>query len=154
MEIEIFYFEGCPHWREALHRIEEVLAEEGGVHEIRLILVETLDDAKKHGFFGSPTVRIDGRDIDPAAWGRIDYGFSCRFYQSADGSVHPLPSKELLRRSVQSRRPLSISEAHDEVLEAIKHQHPHWVTGTMGECPRCVRYEYELADPLALPPEE
>ncbi|VVM05829.1 hypothetical protein MAMC_00816 [Methylacidimicrobium cyclopophantes] len=154
MEIEFFYFEECGHWREALCRIEEVLAEEGGIHAIRLISVESVVEAQRHRVFGSPTVRIDGKDIDPAAWGRIDYGFGCRVYPDADGSLHPAPSKEFLRQALRSHRPISLAEAHEEVLDTIKHQHPEWVTEPIGECARCVRYEYELADPMVSPSEE
>ena len=154
MEIEFFYFESCPHWKEAFRRIEEVLVEEGGIHEVRRIQVETTSEAQKHRFFGSPTIRIDGRDLDPGAWDRMDYGFSCRLYPNADGSIHPVPSKDFLREAIRSHRPISIAEAHGEVLESIKHQHPEWSAGPIEECARCVRYEYELADPLMPPPEE
>ncbi len=154
MEIELFYFESCPHWTDALRRVEEVLVEEGGIHELRLIPVRTVAEAQRHRFFGSPTIRIGERDIDPAAWGRMDYGFGCRLYPDADGSILPVPSKELVRQALRSHRPLSLAEAHDEVLNSIKHQHPQWVAGPMEECSRCVRYEYELAEPLVVPLEE
>lgn len=154
MEIEFLYFESCPHWREALARVEEVLVEERGIHEIRLIPVETLAEAQRHRFFGSPTLRLDGQDMDPAGWGRLDYGLGCRVYPKADGSIHPVPPKELIQQALRAHRPISIAEAHDEVLESIKHQHPEWVTGPLDGCARCVLYEYELADPLVPPREE
>ncbi|CAB4242525.1 Alkylmercury lyase (modular protein) [Methylacidimicrobium sp. AP8] len=154
MQIELFYFDSCPHWTAALRHVEEVLVEEGGIHEIRLIPIRTLADAQRHRFFGSPTIRIEDRDIDPAAWGRLDYGFGCRLYPRADGSIHPIPSKEFLRQAFRLHRPLSIAEAHGEVLESIRRQHPEWAAESMAECSRCVRYEYELADPLGSPSEE
>jgi len=40
------------------------------------ITVETEDDVKKYGFFGSPTVRINGLDIDPTVRQVKDFGFT------------------------------------------------------------------------------
>ena len=48
--------------------------------EVEEIEIRDHDDARRAEFLGSPTVRIDGRDIDPGARGRTDYGFGCRRY--------------------------------------------------------------------------
>jgi hypothetical protein len=44
--------------------------------ELRRIVIETEDDAERHRFIGSPSVRIAGQDVDPAARSITQYGFS------------------------------------------------------------------------------
>jgi len=46
----------------------------------------------------------------------------------------------------ENERAHDIERAHETVIESLKSQHPDWVD-EQGECPRCVAYEYELADP-------
>jgi hypothetical protein len=43
------------------------------------------DEAQHERFLGSPTIRVDGRDIDPGAAERTDYGLKCRIYQTDTG---------------------------------------------------------------------
>jgi hypothetical protein len=45
--------------------------------------IQDVEQAVRLRFFGSPTVRINGQDIDPAKRSGTDYSFSCRLY---DGS--------------------------------------------------------------------
>jgi len=155
MRIELLYFKGCPTWGPTLERLSQVLAEERIAQQVDVIEISTQADAERHKFLGSPTVRLDGRDIDSAVWQRTDYGFGCRIYQEAGTVVSGVPSKEMIRRAVRAAagQPGSIEQAQEEVLDAIKRQHPGWV-GPGGECPRCVSYEYELADASAQPKEE
>ena len=51
-----------------------------------------------------------------------------------------------LGRHYQTESAHDIERAHETVIESLKSQHPDWVD-EQGECPRCVAYEYELADP-------
>jgi hypothetical protein len=41
--------------------------------------------AKRERFLGSPTLRIDGRDVEPGAERRTDFGLKCRLYRSDNG---------------------------------------------------------------------
>lgn len=81
MNIELQYFEGCPHWKVADGRLGP-LAEALGI-EIDYRPVNTAEEAVIAGFRGSPTILIDGRD--PFASGDEPAGLSCRLYQTPDG---------------------------------------------------------------------
>jgi hypothetical protein len=57
-----------------------------GVSEpVRVWVLSNPDEAQRERFLGSPTVRVNGRDVDPTAHTRRDYGLSCRLYASPDG---------------------------------------------------------------------
>ena len=83
--IEILYFEGCPNHERARGLVERIAAEVGVEPEIDLVEVPDLDAATKLRFLGSPTVRVDGRDVEPGADERRDFVFSCRVYRSEEG---------------------------------------------------------------------
>jgi hypothetical protein len=78
--IEVLYFAGCPNRAPFVARLAELLAELGVTEPVREIAVESPAGAEEHRFLGSPTLRIDGRDIDPAAATRTDYALACRLY--------------------------------------------------------------------------
>jgi len=103
VRIDFLYWEGCPSHEEALHRLRAVLAEEGIAAEVRVIHVGTEELARALAFPGSPTIRVEGRDVQPhtaAADGRL----TCRLYFLDDGRPSPLPSAEMLRRAVRAAR--------------------------------------------------
>jgi hypothetical protein len=81
MTIEILYFEGCPNADPAFARVREVVRTLGLEAEIREIVVEDEADALRQRFLGSPSVRVDGVDIEPAARGRTDYTMN-RLYEA------------------------------------------------------------------------
>lgn len=83
--IEILYFDGCPHALAAIHLARAVVAEADAAVDVREVCVETEDDALRLSFLGSPTVRVDGRDVDPEAEGREDFGLQCRVYAVGSG---------------------------------------------------------------------
>ncbi len=96
--IELLYFEGCPHVEPTLSLANEVLNELGLSTEIREVAVRTPEDAEQLRFLGSPSVRVDGKDIEPGTDGRTDYALSCRIYGDSG-----LPPKELLVAALQAR---------------------------------------------------
>ena len=67
-----------------------------------LTRVEIEDDeqARRERFPGSPTIRIDGRDIVPPGEGE-PYSLTCRVYRTRDGRVSPVPDPEDLRDAVR-----------------------------------------------------
>ena len=87
MKVEVLYFEGCPSYAQLLPRLRELLASEGIDEEVEIRRVETRQDAERERFLGSPTVRIDGEDVDPSAKDRDDFGLKCRLYRTDDGLV-------------------------------------------------------------------
>jgi len=96
MKVEIFYFEGCPNHLPTLERIKEVLQEEHCDAEVREVLVPDLQTAQRVEFLGSPTVRVNGIDIELNAQERKSFGLMCRTYSEG------IPARELIRAAVRS----------------------------------------------------
>lgn len=104
MSVEVLYFDGCPSPERLLRRLREIVAEAGGdPDQIALRRVDTLEDAVKQRFLGSPTVRVDGRDVDPTADARHDFGLKCRLYHDERGQS-PLPPEPWIRRALEPER--------------------------------------------------
>lgn len=99
MRVELLYFEGCPSYEALFPELRELLAGEGIEDGIELRAVETIEDAERERFLGSPTVRIDGRDVEPSADERGDYGLKCRLYRSAEGTSG-LPPRQLISTAI------------------------------------------------------
>jgi hypothetical protein len=96
MRIELLYVRGCPHHDETLALVKRVVEEERIVAGIEEIEVADAAQAKALGFLGSPSVRIDGWDIEPGARERGDFGLSCRVYANGAG-FSGIPPRELIR---------------------------------------------------------
>ena len=78
--IEVFYFGGCPHYAPALALVRKIVAELGLVAEILEVRIETPEQAIEARFLGSPSIRVNGMDIEPEARGSEDFAFGCRVY--------------------------------------------------------------------------
>jgi hypothetical protein len=85
MKVELLYFDGCPSYERLLPRLRELVAQADPEAQVELRRVETIEEAERERFLGSPTVRVDGRDVDPGASERDDFGIKCRLYRTADG---------------------------------------------------------------------
>lgn len=99
-KIEFFFWEDCPSHPQALQLVQEVMAEVGIQVPIEKIEVLTDKDAARLEFPGSPTIRVDGVDIDPAGAAQMGTALTCRIYILEDGRYSPVPSKEMLRRAL------------------------------------------------------
>jgi hypothetical protein len=84
MRVELLYFDGCPNWTVVNDRLTEALRAVGRT-DIPVVRrkVETVEDAEKVRFIGSPTVRVNG--ADPFATGDEPVGLACRVYLTPDG---------------------------------------------------------------------
>ena len=91
MRVELLYFDGCPSYAELLPRLRDLLASEGIHQEIELRRVESPEEAERERFLGSPTVRIDDKDIERSANERHDFGLKCRLYRTDEGLVRRPP---------------------------------------------------------------
>ena len=100
MQVSFLYYEDCPSYDLALERLREVMDEESIPGEVEVIKVETEEQARELRFVGSPTIRVDGQDIDPPGDSR--YGLTCRAYRLEDDRISPLPSKDMIRRALRS----------------------------------------------------
>jgi hypothetical protein len=98
--IELLWWEGCPSCAEAVSLVEQILGELGRDDEIVMTEVTSEEEAERLRFPGSPTIRVDGRDVDPAgAGGRPS--LTCRIYHLPDGRVSPIPSREQLEAALR-----------------------------------------------------
>ena len=82
MDITLLYFEGCPNWKVADERLATIAAERSDVTVTHRV-VETIEEAERLGFHGSPSILVDGED--PFADADTAVGLSCRVYRTPDG---------------------------------------------------------------------
>ena len=96
MNVELLYFGGCPHYEALLPHLRGILEQEGMEIDVDVVRVETWEDAEELGFLGSPTVRVDGHDVDVGAAQRDDFGLKCRIYQTPEGLKGAPPDQWIL----------------------------------------------------------
>ena len=98
MKIEVLYILDCPHYPAALAELKKVLAVEKISAQINEVLVANPHTAQAMKFRGSPTIRINGRDI--AGESELQhFAVSCRLYP---GEKQPgVPPSEMIQRSVR-----------------------------------------------------
>lgn len=99
-EIILRYIDGCPNWQVAEARLERAMERLGHRTEIRLVRVETPQDARALGFRGSPTILVDGRDPFDASG---HAGLSCRVYRT-DSGLEGAPSVDQLVKALNEAR--------------------------------------------------
>jgi hypothetical protein len=100
IEVTFLYYEDCPSHDQALERLRAVMHEEGIQAEINVIKVETEEEALRLQFVGSPTILMNGQDIDPPSV-EARYALTCRAYRLEDGRISPLPSANMVRRALR-----------------------------------------------------
>ena len=102
MKIEVLYVPDCPHHPAAMEQLKGVLDGEGIAAEIREVAVLDPRAAEALRFCGSPTIRINGRDVAGEPEGLKDFAMSCRLYPgSKQTGVPPL---EMIRSAVRAAR--------------------------------------------------
>lgn len=97
MKIDVFYFDGCPNHHQTMDLVRDIVQALGLNATIREVKVHDADEAARLRFFGSPTVHVNGEDVDPAVRGRVDYSFSCRMYGRSG-----LPPRSLVEQAVRA----------------------------------------------------
>ena len=103
-DVEVMVFEGCPNVDVALERARAAVSDSKVPASVRLVHVENDHEAQRQRFLGSPTVRVDGRDIDPSAKDRDDFGMQCRVY-SVSGRLDGAPPKEWIASALRGESP-------------------------------------------------
>lgn len=111
MRIEVLYFDGCPSHEAFLPRLGRLLERARVDDPVELVKVESAEDAERQRFLGSPTLRINGRDVDPGADERTDYGLKCRLYRTPGGQQQQ-PADEWVLAALE-QPPASTSASHD-----------------------------------------
>lgn len=102
MDIKILHFEGCPNDKPTRDLVEHILAEEKLPAMVEMVPVETPEAAQAHRFLGSPSVQVDGVDIDPSRRGETEYALSCRTYNTPKGRSG-VPPEEMIRAALRPK---------------------------------------------------
>jgi protein-disulfide isomerase len=96
-KVEFLYFKSCPGHKQALVNLRAALKESKINADLMLINVTSEAEAAKVGFQGSPSIRVNGKDLD----GRNDgSSYGCRIYQ-IDGKITPTPTKKFIQDRVR-----------------------------------------------------
>jgi len=97
------WWRGCPSWQEAIEVVREEM-QRAGLDPGSLLVREIHDEAEadRVGFAGSPTVLVDGRDIEDP--GDQPGGLTCRVYRLRDGRVSPIPDRMNVREALIEAR--------------------------------------------------
>ncbi len=102
MRVEVLYVPNCPHHPTTVKQLRAVLSAEGLPVEIHEILVTDTKSAQELKFRGSPTVKINGRDIAGEPQERESFALACRIYVGA--KELGLPPIEMMQRAVREAR--------------------------------------------------
>lgn len=97
MKIRVLYFDDCPSYQPAVETIREALAETSLAADIELVNIESSGAGAACQFFGSPTIQINGVDLEGLT-GQTE-GLGCRVYNEG-GQIRGWPSKEMIRKAL------------------------------------------------------
>jgi hypothetical protein len=86
-KVELLFFDGCLNSEALEASLHELVRDLRPDTTLELRRVETEAEARRTCFLGSPTVRVDGCDVEPGAQQRDDYGLRCRLYRVGDALV-------------------------------------------------------------------
>ncbi len=103
MLVELLYTEGCPNVAGARILLTEVLEEEGISAAVREIRVDSRESAVALRFPGTPTIRIDGFDVEKAARSAEAFGLEPRLYIRA-GMITGSPTRGTIREAIYEAR--------------------------------------------------
>ena len=96
MKIELLYFDGCPNHEALLPHLRELLGRTGTASAVELVNVPDAASAEQQRFLGSPSIRVNGRDVEPRAELRTDFGLKCRLYRTESGFARTPPDEWVL----------------------------------------------------------
>jgi hypothetical protein len=99
VKVELLFWEGCPSYPEAEALLVDVLRGRAIDARIERRQVLTQQEAEELAFPGSPTIRIDGRDVDPQG-ASARPALTCRIYRLPDGRISPIPARETLEAAL------------------------------------------------------
>jgi hypothetical protein len=99
--VEFLWWRECPSWERALSELREEMGAVGlDPGSVAVREIDTEDAAERERFTGSPTIRVDGRDVQPPDGEPV--GLNCRVYRLRDGRPSPLPDRADVREALES----------------------------------------------------
>ena len=100
MHVALLYVDGCPNWQQTLADVTTVLKEYQVSTEVELIKVTSNEEAERLAFLGSPTILVDGADIDPDALDS-EYSLEQRAYWVED-TPQERPPREWIAAAIDA----------------------------------------------------
>jgi mercuric ion transport protein len=110
MKVEVLYLADCPNHGPTVERVRKALRSAGIIDSVEQVEIRTNAEAEKWCFPGSPTVRVNGHDIEPEARSVQHFGLGCRSY-AENGIRAGMPSEELIQRAISENPGASSSVA-------------------------------------------
>jgi len=102
VKVEVLYVAECPSHTAAVKLVKQILAAEGVAAKVHEVLVRDEGMAGELSFSGSPTIRIEGRDVAGESYKAESFVLSCRLYP--ESKQIGLPPVELIHRAVLAAR--------------------------------------------------
>jgi len=120
MKVQLLYILNCPWCVKTKKLVKESLEELGVKAEVEEILIDTDEKARKYNFVGSPTVRINGKDMqeevskgqclpceelaerakEKTEFVKQECRCGCRIY-FYKGKQYPYPPKEMIKEAIK-----------------------------------------------------
>jgi hypothetical protein len=75
VEVRVHFSEGCDNTPPTIDLIEQISSELGIEIDLKMVPVESQEQAQQWKFLGSPTVQVNGLDIEPSARSATAFGF-------------------------------------------------------------------------------
>ncbi len=98
-KVELLWCRGCPSTERALGQLRQVMEETGlDPDRVEVREVESEAQAREEDFVGSPTILIDGREMQSP--GDEPPGLTCRVYRMRDGRYSPTPDPANVRDAI------------------------------------------------------
>jgi ketosteroid isomerase-like protein len=148
--VELLYFDGCPNYETLLPRLQALIEREGIADEVVVRRVESVDAAEQERFLGSPTVRIDGVDVDPGAAARSDFGLKCRLYRSDQGTSGA-PPEQWIVEALHAAAGQSESAMSPENVEIVRNAFAAFDRGDIDGILRHCAEDIVIKQPTDLP---
>jgi hypothetical protein len=123
--VEVMYFDGCPNVELALDRVRAAIASARMDGNVDIVLSRIADDveAARKRFLGSPTIQIDGHDVEPEAAMRDDYGLQCRVYWN-DGRLEGAPPSKWVAAALAAEPPTQEPQVAEPSPNSSRRQDP------------------------------
>jgi hypothetical protein len=99
VKVQLLYFPDCPSHERAMELVWEAIQMEGVQAQIETVRIETEQEAERYRFVGSPTIRINGIEVDPQP--HLPYRLTCRIFHQENGRLSPVPSLTMLRETIR-----------------------------------------------------
>jgi hypothetical protein len=139
--VEVLYFDGCPHYEALLPYLYGLLDKNGIVAAVTLSRIDNTEQAEARQFLGSPTVRVDGHDVEPVTSPGTQhdseetppqYGMQCRLYYTAEGTTGIPPGQWILDALVDNpNHEAAVTAIHEgdlHTLQQLLAEHPEFAS--------------------------